>query len=473
MVAFEYAQNLITEKDMNIDKDNNPTDGRGEWKQFLCRACGWIYDEKLGDPDGGLPAGTRYEDIPEDWQCPLCGVTKRDFELFIPRSINIVKPQINPISNTGGLVVIGAGLAGWAVIEAVRALDADYPITLITADSGNRYHKPQLSIAISQSKNAENLITQLATVESERLNIGLVANTFVMHIDTVNKQVRTTRGDFNYDSLVFAIGAKPVLPKSLLPKFVWRINHVDMFAKLQQKLAVKPNQLVAIIGAGMIGSEFAEDIVKAGHQVILIDRNALPLAEILPTKASQMVKDALVRTNINFLGNNTVSSIDKNENGQYEIHFADKDKTITVDEVVASTGLMVDGRLPNRAGIRFAPQQGIIVDNQTLQTSQADVYAIGDCMAIDGQACRFVAPIRQQADTIAHQVLTLDSEGYSHQTPVVRLKTKSVAVTVTGSPCRNSHWETIVDDGKTLIMQQAIEAGNGRVEIVADINFSL
>ena len=91
------------------------------------------------------------------------------------------------------------------------------------------------------------------------------------------------------------------------------------------------------------------------------------------------------RTNINFLGNNTVSSIDKNENGQYEIHFADNDKTITVDERGCRTGLIVDGRLPNRAGIRFAPQQGIIVDNQTLQTSQADVYAIGDCMAIDGQ----------------------------------------------------------------------------------------
>lgn len=458
---------------MNKDKDINPTDGRGEWKQFLCRACGWIYDEKLGDPDGGLPAGTRFEDIPEDWQCPLCGVTKRDFELFIPRSINIVKPQINPIGDTGGLVVVGAGLAGWAVIEAIRALNADYPITLITADSGNRYHKPQLSIAISQNKNTENLITERAIAESERLNIGLVANTFVMHIDTDNKQVRTTRGDFNYESLVFAIGAKPALPKSLLPEFVWRINHVDMFAKLQQKLAVKPNQLVAIIGAGMIGSEFAEDIIKAGHQVILIDRNALPLAEILPTKASQMVKDALVRIDINFLGNKTVSFIEQNENGQYDIHFADNDKTITVDEVVASTGLIVDGRLPNRAGIEFVPQQGIIVDNQTLQTSQADVYAIGDCMVIGGQACRFVAPLRQQADTIAHQVLDLDSQSYSHQAPVIRLKTKSVAVTVTGSPCQNSDWETIVDDGTTLIMQQAKDTGNGRVEIVVDMSFSL
>lgn len=467
---IEQANNLSP---INMDKDGKPTDGRGDWKQFLCRACGWIYDEKIGDPDGGLPAGTRFEDIPDDWQCPLCGVAKRDFEPFTPRNLNIVKPQVNPAGDTGGLLVIGAGMAGWAVIEAVRSLDPDYPITLITADSGDRYHKPQLSIAISQNKNAEHLITQLAISESERLNIGLVANTFVLHIDTQNKQVRTTRGDFDYESLVFAIGAKPALPKSLPPKFVWRINHVDMFAKLQQKLAAKPKQNIAIIGAGMIGSELAEDIIKAGHHVTLIDRNELPLAEVLPTKASQLVKDALETTDITFMGGHTVSNIDKTDNEQYLIHFANNDKIVTADEVVASTGLVVDGRLPQRAGVEFVPQQGIIVDAQTLKTSITNVYAIGDCIAIGGQACRFVAPLRQQADTIAHQVLRLEHEGYQHEAPIVRLKTKSVAVTVTGSPCKQTHWETLVDDGNMLIMQQPKSAGNGRVEIVVNTGFTV
>ena len=49
------------------------------WRQFICRACGLIYDEEMGDPDSGLAPGTRFEDIPEDWECPLCGVTKLDF----------------------------------------------------------------------------------------------------------------------------------------------------------------------------------------------------------------------------------------------------------------------------------------------------------------------------------------------------------------------------------------------------------
>ena len=48
------------------------------WKQFICRACGLIYDEKLGDPDSDIAPGTRFADIPEDWVCPLCGVVKAD-----------------------------------------------------------------------------------------------------------------------------------------------------------------------------------------------------------------------------------------------------------------------------------------------------------------------------------------------------------------------------------------------------------
>lgn len=50
--------------------------------KYECVVCGYIYDEALGDPDSGIPAGTKFEDIPDDWVCPDCGVTKEDFELI-------------------------------------------------------------------------------------------------------------------------------------------------------------------------------------------------------------------------------------------------------------------------------------------------------------------------------------------------------------------------------------------------------
>ena len=52
------------------------------WKkkiQYICDVCGWIYDPAVGDPDGGIPPGTAFEDIPDDWECPECGVGKDDF----------------------------------------------------------------------------------------------------------------------------------------------------------------------------------------------------------------------------------------------------------------------------------------------------------------------------------------------------------------------------------------------------------
>lgn len=49
-------------------------------RQWVCKVCGWIYDEAEGAPDHGIAPGTRLADLPDDWYCPECGVTKADFE---------------------------------------------------------------------------------------------------------------------------------------------------------------------------------------------------------------------------------------------------------------------------------------------------------------------------------------------------------------------------------------------------------
>ncbi|MEI7571402.1 MAG: rubredoxin, partial [Alcaligenaceae bacterium] len=91
------------------------------WKQFICRACGLIYDEKLGDPDSGIAPGTRFSEIPEDWVCPLCGVVKSDFEPYDVPEIAPVVARTQPALKRGvGVVIVGAGQAGWAAAEAVR-----------------------------------------------------------------------------------------------------------------------------------------------------------------------------------------------------------------------------------------------------------------------------------------------------------------------------------------------------------------
>ena len=56
--------------------------------KYICEVCGYVYDPAVGDPDGGIPAGTAFENIPDDWVCPICGVGKSDFK---PESIFIIK----------------------------------------------------------------------------------------------------------------------------------------------------------------------------------------------------------------------------------------------------------------------------------------------------------------------------------------------------------------------------------------------
>ena len=68
-----------------------------EWALYICRACGLIYDEGKGDEDSGLAAGTRFADIPDDWACPLCGVTKADFEPYVAEPIEQLRRPVAEI----------------------------------------------------------------------------------------------------------------------------------------------------------------------------------------------------------------------------------------------------------------------------------------------------------------------------------------------------------------------------------------
>ncbi|WP_372861765.1 FAD-dependent oxidoreductase [Psychrobacter sp.] len=376
------------------------------------------------------------------------------------------------VSNNG-IVIIGAGLAGWHVIDAIRAKDKDIPITLITADSGDRYHKPMLTMAISQKKSAADLVRATGVDAAEAANIKLLANTQVTDVDASTQELQlvsalrsdpvyTNYATIGYDKLVLAMGAHPIFPKSLPEDLVWHVNHIERFGQLQEKLATG-SQHVAIVGAGMVGTEIAEDLLKAGHQVTLIDLNDAPLSQMLPPQATSRIAQAVNSQGINFLGGYQVSAITRISDGKLQVSYealasatdsstAEPIEPLMVDHVIASTGLTVDDKLPTAAGVDFDRRTGIVVDAPTLRTSTANIYAIGDCMSIDGVPCRYVAPLRAQAATIADDVLGLDHNGYDHKPPMIRLKNKAISVMVTGVPKATGNWQVKIESDEELVM---------------------
>jgi len=375
-------------------------------------------------------------------------------------------------NQSAGIVIIGAGLAGWHVVDAIRAKDKDIPITLITADNGDRYHKPMLTMAISQQKNAADLVRATGSDAAKAADINLLANTQVTDIDPASQTVQlisalrsdpvyTNYATISYDKLVLAMGAHPIFPKSLPEDLVWHVNHIERFGQLQEKLAAG-SQRVAIVGAGMVGTEIAEDLLKAGHEVTLIDLNDAPLSQMLPAQATARIAKAVQSQGIHFLGGYHVSNVTRHDDGTLQVSYAPVSATdsdtaqqpepLIVDHVIASTGLTVDDKLPTAAGVEFNRRTGIVVDATTLRTHASNVYAIGDCMSINGVACRYVAPLRAQAATIADDILGHEHSGYDHKPPMIRLKNKAISVMVTGVPQAAGNWQVTTETDDELIM---------------------
>ena len=372
--------------------------------------------------------------------------------------------SVEKFTETSGVVIVGAGLAGWHVVDAIRSKDQEIPITLITNDNADRYHKPMLTMAISQNKRAADLVRATGIDAAQTANITLCVNTRVSDIDAANQQLQLIDANqstttISYDKLVLAMGAHPIFPKSLPQDLVWHVNHIERFGQLQEKLA-SGSQHVAIVGAGMVGTEIAEDLLKAGHKITLIDLNEAPLAQILPAKATARIAKAIESQGIKFLGGYQVTSVVRNDDNQLEVSYKPLDSSaesqpskLTVDHVIASTGLIVDDKLPAAAGIAFDPRTGIVVDAATLRTNADNVYAIGDCMSIDGVACRYVAPLRAQAATIADDILGHEHAGYEHKPPMIRLKNKAISVMVVGVPQATGNWKVKTENLEELVME--------------------
>ncbi|WP_223564988.1 FAD-dependent oxidoreductase [Agrobacterium tumefaciens] len=433
-----------------------PQDGRGPWKEFLCRACGMIYNERDGDPDSGIAPGTRFEDIPEDWCCPICGVRKQDFEPYLRGAV--VAPTRTAISHRSrrGVVIIGGGMAGWAVAEMVRALDEDIAITLITGCKGDLYSKPELAVAMSRGLSPEKLLRESATQAAERLGVRLLSDTFAVGISLGSRRLRTTQGTVEFDKLVLALGSKPILPPSFDPSLCWRINSLAAWSALHKRLCDGPKRL-AVIGAGLVGCELAEDLVRAGHAVELISMTPQPLESLLPAPACARVKAGLQETGVTFTGATTVAGMTRLPGGQVALSLSDGAQR-SFDHVISAVGLNTDARMIKAAGIAF--DSGIVVDPSTLQTSESNVFALGDCISIGGMTCRYVEPIVRQAGVIAANVTGKVASAYEHRPPVIRLKTKSVPVMVEGTIRRDAEWHTEHQEDGKLVMQQLL---NGAV----------
>lgn len=330
------------------------------------------------------------------------------------------------------VVVLGSGLAGYTLVRELRKLDRDVAITMISRDSGDFYSKPMLSNAFALGKDVNTLVNTSAAEMATQLGITLLPYIEVLGMDRARKQLQTSAGMVGYDRLVLALGADPIrLPlEGGAANAVLPVNDLADYAKFRNVLASLPASIpaqtkhIAIIGGGLIGCEFANDLAAAGYAVTVIDPAAYPLAGLMPPEAGKELLVPLAALGVTWHFGAAVKAVDHDANG-YVLRLTDGN-AFTADAVLSAVGLRPRIELARSAGL--AVNRGIAVDAQ-LRSSDENIFALGDCAEIDGRTLPYVLPIMHAARALARVLAGEDARVEFPAMPVV-VKTPAHPVAV-------------------------------------------
>lgn len=340
------------------------------------------------------------------------------------------------------VVIVGTGLAGYTVAREFRQLDRETPITMITADDGRYYSKPMLSNAFKSGKTADQIANATVEEMAKQLNATIRTNTRVTTIDTAAQCVVMDGERVGYGRLVLALGADPIrLPiEGNGAADVLSVNDLADYARLRERL--RPNACVVILGAGLIGCEFANDLRIAGFDVEVVDLAPHPLGRLLPAKAAASLRAGLEAIGVRF--HFGTSCIEIARDGNLYRARLDNGETLAADLVLSAVGLRPRTAMAAAAGL--AVNRGINT-NRLLQSGNPGIYALGDCAEVERLNLPFVMPIMHAARALAKTLSGTDTPVSYPAMPVV-VKTFSHPTVVSPPPAgAQGTWEEIVEGG--------------------------
>lgn len=333
-----------------------------------------------------------------------------------------------------GIVIIGSGFAARQLVKNIRKHDAQVPVRIIAADSIDEYNKPDLSHVISQNQQADALTRQRAGAFAEQFNVVLNPHSWVTDIDPRERLVTCGDQQWKYDKLVLATGSSPLLPPIPGKELMLTLNSQQEYQACESVL--RNAARVMILGGGLIGTELAMDFCRAGKQVIVVDNAPSLLASLMPVEVSSRLQSHLNKMGVELLFNQQLASLTQTPQG---INAAlSHGRTVDVDAVVAAIGLRSSVGLAQRAGL--AVNRGIEV-NQQLQTSDANIYALGDCAEIGGKVLPFLQPIQFSAMLLAKNLLGA-TDALKLPAMLVKVKTPELPLHLAGETQRTDlNWQ--------------------------------
>jgi rubredoxin-NAD+ reductase len=290
---------------------------------------------------------------------------------------------------------------------------------------------------------------------ASQLSVSILGKTEVSAIDTDAQTLHTSQGKVSYGKLVLALGADQIrLPlQGNAVNEVLTVNDLEDYSLFRQSIMGKKK--IVILGAGLIGCEFANDLALGGYEIDVIDLAPQALGRLLPEMAAIELQNKLSAAGVRWHFGTTVDAVNR-KGDHLDVQLANG-KSIQADVVLSAVGLKPRVDLAKAAGIKTS--LGIEVNRQ-LETSAQNVYAIGDCAEVEGLVLPYVMPIMQAARALA-PTLTGQNTALTYPAMPVMVKTP-VFATIVSPPAKGAEgqWKaTLIEDG----IEARFESADGKL----------
>ena len=315
------------------------------------------------------------------------------------------------------IIIIG-GVAGGATAAArLRRLDEEAEIILFEKDEYVSYANCGLPYHIGGTiGNREDLFLQTPEGFRSRFRIDVRTKSEVIAIDPAQKTVTVkdlktaTIYEEGYDKLILSTGAKPIKPaiSGIENENIFSLRNVPDMDRIKSAITGKKAASVVIVGAGFIGLEMAENLKEAGLSVSVVEQ-ADQVMGMVDYPMASMVHQYLRSQKIDlFLKENIMAF--ESDNGYINVYLASQ-KSITADIVILSIGVTPENGLAKDAGLEIGRLGGIVV-NDYMQTSDTDIYAVGDAVEVKNPITGkpalipLAGPANKQARIAADNIIT-------------------------------------------------------------------
>ncbi|WP_211172447.1 NAD(P)/FAD-dependent oxidoreductase [Massilia forsythiae] len=364
------------------------------------------------------------------------------------------------------LVVIGNGMAGMRTVEELLKLAPDmYRISVFGAEPHGNYNRILLSPVLSGEKAFADIMLNTREWYAEH-GIALHAGDPVTRIDRKRRIVHAQSGlAVEYDRLLIATGSKPFI----VPVPGHQLDGVVGFRDLQDVdamlAAARAGGHAVVIGGGLLGLEAANGLRRQGMEVSVVHVTASLMNQQLDASAAGLLRATLERRGLRILLERQTAEIVADEEGTRvrAVRFQDGEE-IPADLVVMAAGVRPNIALAQSAGLHC--ERAIVVDD-TLQTYDPRVYAVGECVQHRRATFGLVAPIWDQARVCAAHLAGAGHRRYVQQATATKLKVTGVDLYSAGDIVGGEGSEDLVlRDRRGGVYKRLVVAGNRLVGAV-------